>query len=94
MFERGEEPFPTGQLIDPKPRPWDDCFTDAGHAPNISWGDLAISLVSNAKHWVVFDELDHAICVEPQTDPPNAFNHQPTILEAGDALELILSIDW
>ena len=94
MFERGEEPLPTGQLLDPKPGPWDDCFTEVVNAPSISWGDLSVSLVSNAKHWVVFDELHHAICVEPQTDPPNAFNHEPTIVEAGDALELIFSFDW
>ena len=94
MFERAAEPLPTGALVEPKPRPWDDCFTDIGSTPSISWGDLRISLESNADHWVVFDELEHAICVEPQTGPPNQFNLSPTVLDAGEQLELTFSIAW
>lgn len=94
MFERGDQPLPTGALVEPKPRPWDDCFTDVRSTPSISWGELRVSLESDASHWVVFDELDHAICVEPQTEPPNSFNLSPTILDEGDQLELTFSIVW
>ena len=94
MFERGDEPLPTGALVEPKPRPWDDCFTPVNTDPSISWGDLRIRLESNADHWVVFDELEHALCVEPQTGPPNAVNLSPTVLEAGEQLELHFSIAW
>ena len=94
MFERGDEPLPTGALIKPKPRPWDDCFTDVGSTPAISWGDLRVSLESNADHWVVFDELQHAVCVEPQTGPPNAVNLTPTVLEMDEQLELTFTIAW
>ena len=94
MYERGEEPLPTGVLVDPKSRPWDDCFTGVGAPPSISWGDLRVELVSNADHWVVFDELNHAICVEPQTGPPNAFNFAPTVLDQDEQLQLTFSIRW
>ena len=94
MYERGDEPLPTGVLVEPKPRPWDDCFTNLRSDPTISWGDLRVTLRSNADHWVVFDEMEHAICVEPQTGPPNSFNLAPQVLEEGDKLELVLTLDW
>lgn len=94
MYERGDEPLPTGALVDPKPRPWDDCFTGVLSTPNISWGDLSLDLHSSADHWVVFDEPEHAMCIEPQTGPPNAFNLSPTVLDEGEQLTLTFTIAW
>ena len=64
-----EAPPPTG--------PWDDCFTavtwpvaaDAGPGPSRS------RMTSTCDHVVLYDEPRHAICVEPQTGPPDALNH-------------------
>ena len=94
MFERGDDGLPTGEIIEPPARPWDDCFVGARQPPSLTWGDLHLELRSDASHWVVFDELDHAICVEPQTGPPNAINANPTVLDAGEQLVLTLSMNW
>ena len=29
---------------------------------------------SSCDHWVVYDEPEHAVCIEPQSGPPDAFN--------------------
>jgi aldose 1-epimerase len=36
-----------------------------------------IGLTSDCSHWVVFDELDHGVCVEPQSGPPDMLNLYP-----------------
>ena len=94
MYERDDASIATGERIEPKARPWDDCFTNVAANPALSWGDLRVELASNADHWVVFDELDHAICVEPQTGPPNAANLSPTVLDEGHQLTITFSLDW
>ena len=42
--------------------------------PQLCIGDVGIELRSNLSHWVIFDELPYATCVEPQSGPPNEFN--------------------
>ena len=49
--------------------------TDIVIPPRLTWPGVArLDLRSTAAFWVVFDERDDAICVEPQTAPPDAFN--------------------
>ena len=75
MYARDPSGLPTGATIPPTPRPWDDAFTDIVIPPRLTWpGVLRLDLRSTAPFWVVFDERDDAICVEPQTAPPDAFN--------------------
>lgn len=75
MYTRDAEHIPDGSLALPSQGPWDDCFTDLESNPRIRWpAALELELSSTARHWVVYDEPEHAICVEPQTGPPNAFN--------------------
>ncbi|HSL76901.1 MAG TPA: hypothetical protein VK867_08150 [Candidatus Limnocylindrales bacterium] len=75
MYLRGPDGLPTGAVVPPSPRPWDDTFTDVVLPPRLTWpGVLALDLRSTAPFWVVFDERDDAICLEPQTAPPDAFN--------------------
>jgi len=75
MYARDSSGLPTGATIPPTPRPWDDAFTDIVIPPRLTWpGVLRLDLRSTAPFWVVFDERDAAICVEPQTAPPDAFN--------------------
>lgn len=97
MWERGNDYLPTGARLRPAPdRPWDDCFGEVRAAPRLRWGDaLAIELRSPTDTWVTFDQLDAAICVEPQTDTPNAFNMSGgAALEPGESLALTLEIVW
>lgn len=75
MVERGDDGLPTGRLVDPDPGPWDDCFR-ARSSPILRWpGALSLTLSSSAQWWVVYDEPTDTVCVEPQTAPPDAFNH-------------------
>ena len=96
MLERGADGLPTGHLVPPKPRPWDDCFVDVRSNPRVSWpGVLSLELSSSADHWVVYDESEDGICVEPQTGPPDAVNlGGATILEAGKSLEATMTWRW
>ncbi|KRC63606.1 hypothetical protein ASE12_01800 [Aeromicrobium sp. Root236] len=75
MVERGTDGLPTGRLVAPTPGPWDDCFQLAA-TPVLTWpGALQLTLESSSAWWVVYDEPDDTVCVEPQTAPPDAFDH-------------------
>jgi aldose 1-epimerase len=75
MYERGPDGLPTGSLAPPRPPPWDDAFTGLRAAPRLRWpGLLELEITSTAEVWVVFDERDEGVCVEPQTAPPDALN--------------------
>ena len=93
MYERGPDGLPTGRLLAPSDGPWDDCFTGVRTPPRLVWpGRFALSLTSTCDHWVVYDERDHAICVEPQTGPPDAVNLVPRVVLPG--VPLIASMTW
>lgn len=75
MVERGADLLPTGRLVAPGPQPWDDCFRLAS-SPSLTWpGALTLTLTSSTPWWVVFTERETLVCVEPQTAPPDAFDH-------------------
>lgn len=75
MYVRGDDHIPTGERSVPTPGPWDDCFTHVVYSPILSWPNgLHVEVSSTCNHWVVYDEPEHAICVEPQSGPPDAFN--------------------
>lgn len=96
MYERGDDGLPTGRLVAPRPRPWDDCFVDLTGPPVLTWPDgLRLTVTSSADHWVVYDEAPSGICVEPQTGPPDAFNiGGTTVVEARASLEAWMAWDW
>ncbi len=72
MYARDADGLPTGELVEPPPGPWDDCFTGLRSAPRLTWpGVLGLELTSPCDHWVVYDEPRDAVCVEPQTAPPD-----------------------
>ncbi|MEX2292982.1 MAG: hypothetical protein WD691_04280 [Acidimicrobiales bacterium] len=92
-YPRGDDGLPLGPL-EPLPDhgPWDDCFTDITWPVTLTWpGALEVTMHSTCDHVVIYDEPDHAICVEPQTGPPDAVNldlarlvrrYDPLVLEA------------
>jgi len=95
MYELDDAAIPTGRLVAPPDGPWDNCFTALERQPTLRWGDaLEVELRSSADHWVVFTEPDHAICVEPQTEAPDAVNRAPRVLEAGESLQISFEIAW
>ena len=98
MFELDEFAIPTGTLVDPPAGPWDNCFvldTD----PVLTWpGLLEVTLSSSCDYWVIFDHMDHAVCVEPQSGPPNQFSmsepFSPTVLRPGQSFTHHFDITW
>lgn len=71
MYLRGSDGIPTGELVPVPPGPWDDCFSGVSEA-RLNWGDLGLVVTASSDIWVVFDERPEAVCVEPQTGPPDA----------------------
>lgn len=95
MYERDEDGIPTGRLVTPPPGPWDDCFTDVERPPRLVWaGGLEVVVESACDHWVVYTEPDHAICVEPQTGPPDDLNQRPFVVEPGRPLVAEATVRW
>lgn len=96
MYVRDEEKVATKTISAPKPLPWDDCFI--GDNPNIKlrWGDLLeLKLSSNYPYWVIYSAPVDALCIEPQSAPPNAIElerHQ--ILNSGDSVSLEFKISF
>jgi aldose 1-epimerase len=94
--ERGEDHLPTGRRIDPKPRPWDDCFgMPDGVDVTLTWpGELKLRITSPAEWVVVYDEQPEAVCVEPQSGPPNGLNTHPRLVTPIDPLEVSTTWAW
>ncbi len=94
MYRRDELSIPDGTLTPAPPGPWDDCFCQLDADPTLRWGDLEVRLSASSDHWVVYDMADHAVCVEPQTGPPDAFTISPKRLDRGESLTLTFTLDW
>ena len=77
MYVRDDEGIATLQTVPPPPPPWDDCFVEPLHPPRLRVNGVNLELTSDCSHWVVFDELPHGTCVEPQSGPPDMFNLLP-----------------
>ncbi|MFF1557872.1 aldose 1-epimerase [Streptomyces sp. NPDC058279] len=94
--ERGPDHIPTGRRIDPKPGPWDDCFgMPDGVDVTLTWpGALELRITSRAEWVVVYDEEPEAICVEPQSGPPNGLNSLPRLVTPVDPLEVSTTWTW
>jgi len=75
MWRRDDDGIPDGTLVEPTPGPWDDCFTALIGPVGLRWpGVLELYVESDCEHVVVYDEVDRAVCVEPQSAPPDAHN--------------------
>jgi aldose 1-epimerase len=95
MYVRDAEGIPSGELVEPPPGPWDDCFTGLRSAPRLTWpGLLGLEVASSCDHWVVYDEPRDAVCVEPQTAPPDFVNLAPSTTLAGEPLVATMTWRW
>ena len=96
MYVRDAAGITTTALVSPPPPgPWDDCFTDLRRPPVLRWpGFLELTVVSDCPAWVVFTEPEDALCVEPQTAPPDAVNTAPTVVEPGAPLVAEMTWRW
>jgi aldose 1-epimerase len=95
MFVRDASGIPTGELVTPTERPWDDCFTGLRSNPTLTWpGVLSLELSSTCDYWVVYDEPADTICVEPQTSPPDFIHIDPVIVVPGRPLAATMTWRW
>jgi aldose 1-epimerase len=94
--ERGADHLPTGNRIDPRPGPWDDCFGMPGGVDvTLTWPDRLELKVAGRQEWVVvYDEQTEAVCVEPQTGPPNGLNTHPRLVTPLEPLEASTTWSW
>ncbi|KIZ19568.1 aldose epimerase [Streptomyces natalensis] len=94
--ERGADHLPTGRRIPPKPGPWDDCFgMPQGVHVTLTWpGRLQLTVASRAEWVVVYDEQAEAVCIEPQSGPPNGLNTLPHLVTPIDPLEVSTTWSW
>lgn len=79
---------------------YDDCFSDPSEPPTLEYRTtepdlvLRITLDSDCSHWVVFDQPEHAVCIEPQSGRPNQVNDDPVWLGFGESLARSFRIGW
>ncbi|MFG2140428.1 aldose 1-epimerase [Streptomyces sp. NPDC048650] len=94
--ERGADHLPTGRRIPPEAGPWDDCFgMPEGVDVTLTWpGRLELTVAGRAEWVVVYDEQEAAVCVEPQSGPPNGLNTLPRLVTPIDPLEVSTTWSW
>jgi aldose 1-epimerase len=95
MYEQDDIGLPTGRLVEPPPGPWDDCFVNV--APVTLHHDDAprrVTVESDCDHWVVFDRLPHAVCVEPQSGPPDGPTIRPRLVMPDRPLSRWMTLTW
>ena len=94
-YELDADMIPTGNLIAVPAPPWNETFVGMAAPPVIRWADaLELEISSTFDHWVVFTEPEHALCVEPQSGPPNQLNSAPTIVKPGTPLTGTMTLRW
>ncbi|GAA1907999.1 aldose 1-epimerase [Streptomyces sodiiphilus] len=94
--ERGPDKLPTGRRVEPRPGPWDDCFhMPEGVSATLTWpGELELTVSSRSEWVVIYDEQPEAVCVEPQSGPPNGLNTHPRLVTPIDPLEISSRWTW
>jgi len=94
MLVRDEEGIPSGERTTQPDGPWDDCFTGLRSDPVLTWPGLRLTLSSSCAWWVVYTEPEYAVCVEPQSGPPDAANLAPQVVEPGVPLTHTMRWRW
>ncbi|HEX2808712.1 MAG TPA: hypothetical protein VHN80_21320 [Kineosporiaceae bacterium] len=96
ILPRDGDGMPRPDAVPVAPEPWDDTFTGVTWPASVTW-DGALRLHIGADHpWaVVFTERPLAVCVEPQTGPPNAAElGLAATVEPGSPLALTMAWTW
>jgi aldose 1-epimerase len=95
MMKRDDDGMTSAELVEVPAGPWDDCFVGVGDV-TVKWpGLLEVVISHDCPVVVLFDGLDHAVCVEPQTGPPNAVELWPQrCATTHDATQIRASTTW
>ena len=98
QYRKDDEGIPDGELLRPDALgdPLDDCFSALRTAPTLTWPGVGrLDVESDASHLVVYTAPASALCVEPQTGPPDAANlGVATIVEPGRPLTAWMELRW
>ncbi|HAS10861.1 MAG TPA: aldose epimerase [Acidimicrobiaceae bacterium] len=95
MWRRDDSGIPDGTLVTPTTGPWDDCFTALIGPVELHWpGVLDLYVESDCEHVVVFDEPAGALCVEPQSAPPDAHNSEQDLAVVTPDEPLVHRTTW
>jgi len=95
MLLRDQDGITTRERAEVPEGPWDDCFGNIASPPVLEWpGFLRMQVTTDCDWWVVYDEREYAICIEPQTAPPDALNHEPDIVQPGNPLTAEVTLRW
>ncbi|MCJ7726249.1 MAG: aldose 1-epimerase [Acidimicrobiia bacterium] len=95
MYQRDDAGIATRRRRPVTSGPLDDCLGEVRGNPTITWPNLLrLELESSCDVWVVYTELEHARCVEPQSAPPDALNHDPFLVEPGRPLVAEFTMRW
>jgi len=95
MAQRDAAGIPTGRRVTPPDPPWDDAFTDVAWPISLTWpGRLQIEIDSDCPWAVVYNEDPRAVCVEPQTGPPDQFNATPRLVGPAEPLTAWSTWRW
>lgn len=105
MWARDEHGITTNERVEhdsnDSPRGvFDDCFSDPVASPVLTYLSespqerIDVTLDSDCSHWVVYDQPEHAVCLEPQSGPPNQVNDDPMQLDFGQSMARTFRIGW
>ena len=93
VFTRDDDFIPTTRMGAIGPRPWDDCFEGVG-AIRLEWpGALSLDVIHDCPFVVMYDP-QHAICVEPQSGPPNPTEVRPESAFLGPSATREQTVTW
>ena len=95
-YEKFSDGTPTGTLLKPGTGPWDDCFIGIREV-TLRWpGFLEIEIAHDCSHVTIYDEPEHALCVEPQSGPPGAhqWDADASRLAPGETMRRSTTWSW
>ncbi len=96
MFQRATDGSTTNTMVDVPEGRVDDCFEGVGTV-RVQWpGEFALDIEHDCPVVVLFDGLDHAVCVEPQTGPPDVTKVWPgrCVIGPGESQRAICTWRW
>jgi aldose 1-epimerase len=95
ILKRDDTHIPTGERTPIPPQPWDDCFDLVAWPVTLTWPDaLQLDVAGDTRYGVIFTEPEDALCVEPQTGPPDALNLEPVIVTPDEPLTAEMTWTW
>ncbi|NIR41857.1 MAG: aldose 1-epimerase, partial [Actinobacteria bacterium] len=76
-------------------QPWDDCFDEVRWPVTLLWPDaLRLDVTGSTRYAVVYTEQAEAVCVEPQTGPPDALTLDPVVVTPDEPLSATMAWAW